>query len=240
MIEVHRISVLHDNYIWLVKDTASDLVAVVDPAIGSPVVTAARLMDWNITQIWNTHWHPDHTDGNCEIIAATAAEVFGPAEEAGKIPTLNVGVKGGDHFTLGALTVEVLAVPGHTAGHIIFHLPQVRTLFAGDTLFPMGCGRLFEGSADQMFANMSLFSALPDDTEVYSAHEYTMENGRFALTVEPDNEDLLARMILVDEARAKGLPTVPTTISLEKATNPFMRAGSVEQFARYRTLRDQF
>lgn len=240
VIEVHCVPVLHDNYIWLVKDPASNLAAVVDPAIGTPAIDTARLLGWTITQIWNTHWHPDHTGGNFEIITSAPAEVIGPADEAERIPKISVRVRGGDRFTLGALTVEVLDVPGHTAGHIAFHLPQERVLFVGDTLFPMGCGRLFEGNAAQMFANMSLFSALPDDTQVYSAHEYAIENGRFALTLEPDNEDLLTRMILTKEARARGLPTVPTTIALEKATNPFMRADSIEELAGYRALKDNF
>lgn len=239
-IEVLRVPVLSDNYVWLVHDPVSQETVVVDPSVADPVLDAAADRGWNITQIWNTHWHPDHIGGNAAIKAATGCTVTGPAAEADKIDTLDYKVGEGDCVRIGAHEALVMAVPAHTAGHIAYHLPQDEIAFVGDTLFAMGCGRLFEGTAAQMFTNMQRFAALPDDTNVYCAHEYTQSNGRFALSVDPGNALLSARMDQVDAARRRGLATVPTTIGLERGTNPFMRAGSVEELARLRTAKDNF
>ena len=240
MIEIARIPALSDNYIWLAHDPASGETTVIDPAVADPVLEEANRRGWRITQIWNTHWHPDHTGGNEAIKAATGAFVTGPAAEAARIPTLDRRVREGDRVALGGLEAEVLEVPAHTAGHIAYHLPAEAVIFVGDTLFAMGCGRLFEGEPAQMHANLQRLSGLPEETRVYCAHEYTLANGRFALTVEPGNADLADRMKAVEAARAAGEPTVPTTIALERATNPFMRAGSVEEFARRRAGKDAF
>jgi hydroxyacylglutathione hydrolase len=237
---VARIPVLSDNYVWLAHDPQSGETAVIDPAVAEPVLAEARRRGWNISQIWNTHWHPDHIGGNEAIKAATGAFVTGPAAEAARIPTLDRLVREGDRVKLGSIEAEVLEVPAHTAGHIAYHLPTERVLFVGDTMFAMGCGRLFEGTAGQMYANLKRLAALPGDTKVYCAHEYTASNGRFALTVEPDNRALVRRMAEVEAARASGEATVPTTIALERATNPFVRAASVEQFARRRQGKDNF
>jgi hydroxyacylglutathione hydrolase len=240
MIEVVRIPVLEDNYIWLAHDDVSGETVVVDPAEAPPVLSEADRRGWRIGQIWNTHWHPDHTGGNAVIKAATGCTITGPAAEAGKIPTLDRLVGEGDAVRLGAIAAQVMAVPAHTAGHIAYHLPDAGIAFVGDTLFAMGCGRLFEGTAAQMWANMQRLAALPPETIVYCAHEYTQSNGRYALTVESDNADLAARMREVDALRARGQPTVPTTIALERATNPFMRAPDAETLAHRRTEKDNF
>jgi hydroxyacylglutathione hydrolase len=239
-LEVIRIPVLSDNYVWLVRENTSGEVMVVDPAVAEPVLAKADELGWTITHIWNTHWHPDHTGGNAEIKAATGCTITGPAAEFERIPTLDVQVRGGDQVTLGTSTATVMDVPAHTAGHIAFHFANEGVVFVGDTLFAMGCGRLFEGTAAQMFANMKALAALPDNTHVYCAHEYTQSNGRYALVAEPDNQALIARMADVDAARLAGEPTVPTTIALEKATNPFMRASSVEELAARRAAKDSF
>lgn len=233
-----RIPVLSDNYVWLVHEPVSGETMVVDPAVAPPVLDKAEELGWKITQIWNTHWHPDHTGGNAEIKQATGCTITGPAAEAGRIPTLNVQVKGGDVVRLGEVTADVLDVPAHTAGHIAFHFAEDKAAFVGDTLFAMGCGRLFEGTAEQMFGNMRALEALGDETAIYCAHEYTLSNGRFALTVEPDNSALVQRMVEVVALRDRGEPTVPTTIALEKATNPFMRAASVAELAARRAAKD--
>ena len=239
MIEIVRIPALSDNYVWMIHDTASQECVVVDPAEAEPVLEAARERGWRITQIWNTHWHPDHIGGNAGIKAATGCKVTGPAMEADRIDTLDRCVGEGDHVHIGEHDARVIDVPAHTAGHIAYYLPTANAAFVGDTLFAMGCGRLFEGTADQMYSNMRKLEALPDTTAVYCAHEYTESNGNFALTVEPDNQALAARMAEVRQMRARGEPTVPTTIALEKATNPFMRAGSVAELANRRAAKDK-
>ncbi len=240
MIEILRIPVLSDNYVWLAHEAMSGETAVIDPAVAAPVLDAARARGWRISQIWNTHWHPDHTGGNAEIKAATGCTVTAPAAEAARIPTLDRGVGEGDVVRLGAIEAKVLDVPAHTAGHIAYHLVSEAVIFVGDTLFAMGCGRLFEGSAEQMYSNLNRLAALPAETRVYCAHEYTLSNGRFALTVEPENAALVERMAAVEAARRAGEATVPTTIGLERDTNPFMRARSVEIFAERRTGKDNF
>jgi hydroxyacylglutathione hydrolase len=239
-LDVVRIPVLSDNYVWLVRERASGAVMVVDPAVADPVLEKAAELGWTITHIWNTHWHPDHTGGNAAIKAATGCTITGPAAEAARIPTLDVQVRGGDTVMLGAVRAQIIDVPAHTAGHIAFHFADDHIAFVGDTLFAMGCGRLFEGTADQMFENMRKLEALPDDTMVYCAHEYTQSNGRYALTAEPGNPALIARMNDVDAARARGEPTVPTTIGDERATNPFMRAATIAELAERRAAKDVF
>jgi hydroxyacylglutathione hydrolase len=204
------------------------------------VLAEAERRGWKISQIWNTHWHPDHTGGNPAIKAATGCRITGPAAEAARIPTLDRQVREGDRVGLGAFEAEVIEVPAHTAGHIAYYLPSQGAAFVGDTMFAMGCGRLFEGTAEQMHSNLQRLAQLPPETQVYCAHEYTLANARFAATVEPDNEALRERIAAVEAARAAGEATVPTTIALERATNPFVRASSVEEFARRRQAKDLF
>lgn len=239
-LEIVRIPALSDNYIWLMHDAVSGETVVVDPAEADPVLAAADARGWAITQIWNTHWHPDHVGGNAAIKAATGCAITGPAAEADRIATLDRTVGEGDHVSIGAHDAVVMEVPAHTSGHIAYHLADDAAIFVGDTLFAMGCGRLFEGTAAQMFANMTRLKALPPETMVYCAHEYTQANGRYALTAEPGNDAIVARMAEVDSLRAAGQATVPTTIALERATNPFMRAGDAEQLARRRAAKDAF
>ena len=240
MMEIVRIPALADNYIWLVHEASSGETMVVDPALAEPVLAEADARGWRITQIWNTHWHPDHTGGNAAIKQATGCTVTGPAAEAHRIPTLDRLVAEGDRVTLGPLEAAVMEVPAHTAGHIAYHLPSEEVVFSGDTLFAMGCGRLFEGNAEQMHRNLQRLAQLPPETRVYCAHEYTLSNARFAVTVEPANEALAARAAEVEAARARGEATVPTTIALELDTNPFVRARSAEELAERRLAKDNF
>ena len=240
MIEIVRIPVLSDNYVWLVHEPVSGATAVIDPAVAEPVLAEAAARGWRIGQIWNTHWHGDHTGGNAEIKAATGCVITGPAAEAAKIPTLDRHVGEGDVVRLGSVEAAVMEVPAHTAGHIAYHVPSEAVAFVGDTLFAMGCGRLFEGTAAQMHANLQRLATLPPETRVYCAHEYTASNGRYALVAEPENEAIVARMREVDVARGAGEATVPTTIALELSTNPFMRAQSAEELAERRAAKDAF
>ncbi len=239
-IEVLRIPVLSDNYVWLMHDPSSAETVAIDPALAEPVLAAASAKGWRISQIWNTHWHGDHTGGNAGIKAATGCTITGPAAEADRIATLDRTVAEGDTVRIGDHAAGVIEVPAHTAGHIAFHLADDGIVFVGDTLFAMGCGRLFEGTAAQMFANMTRLAALPPETIVYCAHEYTEGNGRYALVAEPGNDAIATRMAEVQAARAAGEATVPTTIALERATNPFMRAASVAQLAERRAAKDAF
>ena len=244
-IEIVRIPVLSDNYVWLAHDPQSKETAVVDPAVAAPVLAVAAQRGWTISQIWNTHWHPDHTGGNAEIKAAVESAggtctITGPAAEAERIPTLDRLVAEGDTVSLGDNSAQIFAVPAHTAGHIAYHLPGEDALFIGDTLFAMGCGRLFEGTAAQMFANMQRLATLPDATRVYCAHEYTLSNAKWAVTAEPDNAELAARLVHVTQMRADGEPTVPTSIGAERATNPFLRATSADHLAQLRAAKDAF
>ena len=203
-LEILRIPVLSDNYVWLVHEPGSGETMAVDPAVAEPVLAAAAERGWTITQIWNTHWHPDHTGGNAAIREATGCRITGPAAEAARIPTLDVEVTGGDVVALGSVSATVIDVPAHTAGHIAYHIPSEGVVFVGDTLFAMGCGRLFEGTAAQMFANMRALEALGDATRVYCAHEYTLSNGRFAVTVEPDNAALTTLAETADKTARGG------------------------------------
>ena len=238
MLEVVRIPVLSDNYVWLLHDPTNGETVAIDPAVAEPVLEAAAVRGWTIDQIWNTHWHGDHVGGNAAIKAATGCVITGPAAEADKITTLDRLVGEGDTVRIGDHVATVMAVPAHTAGHIAYHLADARMAFVGDTLFAMGCGRLFEGTAAQMFANMERLAALPEDTAVYCAHEYTLSNGRFALMVEPDNVALVQRVAVVEAQRARGEATVPTTIGLERDTNIFMRARDVAQLTERRAAKD--
>ncbi len=239
-LDVVRIPVLADNYVWLARCTATGAVAVIDPAVADPVLAEAKARGWRIGQIWNTHWHGDHVGGNLAIKAATGARVTGPAREAARIPGLDRAVDEGDRVQLGALEAEVAFVGAHTAGHIAYLLPDVPAAFVGDTLFAMGCGRLFEGTPAMLWAALRRLEALPEATAIYCAHEYTQANGRFALSVEPDNPALVRRMAAVDAARAAGEATVPTTLGAERLTNPFLRAATVDELARRRAAKDSF
>ena len=239
MLEIVPVPVLRDNYVWLVHDPVSAETVAVDPSVADPVLEEAAGRGWRLTQVWNTHWHPDHTGGNDIIREATGCTITGPAE-AEKVSRMDRVVAGGDRARIGGIEAELIDIPAHTAGHVAFHLPAAAVAFVGDTLFAMGCGRLFEGDAAQMYASLQRLAALPEATNIYCGHEYTLDNGRFAITVEPDNPVLAARVEAVKAARDRGEVTLPTTIALERATNPFMRAPSVEEFARRRAAKDNF
>jgi hydroxyacylglutathione hydrolase len=238
MLQIVAVPAFSDNYLWLVHDEASGETAVVDPGDAAPVLAEAEKRGWTIGQVWNTHWHPDHTGGNITVKQATDARISGPAEE--NIPGRDVGLGEGDEVRLGEHVGRVIAVPGHTLGHIAIVFDEDRTAFVGDTMFAMGCGRLFEGTPKQMYESLQRIASLPDDTRLYCAHEYTLSNARFATHAEPGNRDVTARLTEVEELRAAGKMTVPTTVAEERATNPFVRASSVETFARLRKDKDSF
>ena len=224
-LEVHQFPCLSDNYGVILRDPASGAVATIDVPDAAAVRNALGEKGWSLTHILVTHHHWDHTQGVEEIKRETGAKVIGPAGEADKIPGLDSAVGDGETFRFGEYDVEVTATPGHTAGHIILHIPAANVAFVGDTLFAMGCGRVNEGSMDQMWESVSKVSALPEQTALYCGHEYTVANARFALTVDPGNDALKARAKHVEALRADGKPTLPTSVGEERATNPFLRAA---------------
>ncbi|MDB5498380.1 MAG: hydroxyacylglutathione hydrolase [Phenylobacterium sp.] len=224
---VHQFPCLSDNYGFLARDDATGLTACIDTPDAGAILRDLKALGWKLDFILNTHWHPDHAGGNAEIVAATGATVVGPAEVT-RISALDREVRGGDTVMLGETRFEVIETGGHTLGHIAYFDAADRIAFVGDTLFALGCGRLFEGTAEQMWTSLQRLAALPDDTTVYCAHEYTASNARFALSVD-DDPALKARAERVFALRERGEPTVPTTIALEKATNPFLRAPKLAE-----------
>ncbi len=240
MLTIELVPCLSDNYAYLLRDEASEAVGIVDPSEAPPVLKALERHGWKLTHILNTHHHFDHTGGNLALKEATGARIVGPRADAHRIPGIDLGVAEGDTVTFGSRTARVFDIPAHTSGHIAFWFEDAGAVFTGDTLFAMGCGRLFEGTPAQMYQAMRKLEALPPETRVYCGHEYTESNGKFALSVEPDNADLVRNMAQVRATRAKGEPTIPSTIALERATNPFMRAKSVEELAERRAAKDVF
>ena len=224
--EIHQFPCLSDNYGVLVRDKATGTVAAIDAPKAEEVAAALAAKGWKLDYILTTHRHGDHTDGNLALKAQTGCTIIGPKGEADKVPGIDKAVAEGDTFKLGATEVRVFETPGHTIGHITYWMPEAGVAFAGDTLFALGCGRVFEGTPQQMWASLQKLAALPCETVVYCGHEYTQSNAKFALTIEPDNSKLQARAKEIDELRAKGLPTVPTTIARELETNPFLRAAN--------------
>ncbi|MCK5622210.1 MAG: hydroxyacylglutathione hydrolase, partial [Alphaproteobacteria bacterium] len=202
-LEIHQIPVWDDNYVYLAHDAASASTAVIDPAEAETVLKAAEARGWNITHILNTHHHPDHVGGNLEIKQATGCTIVGARSDAGRIPGIDVQVGEGDTYEMGSATAKVFDVPGHTSGHIAYWFEESDALFCGDTLFALGCGRLFEGTAEQMWRSLDKFRALPGTTRVYCAHEYTQANARFAVTVDPENATLAVRVGEIDRLRAE-------------------------------------
>ncbi len=253
MFEIHQFPCLNDNYGFLARDGETGTTVAIDTPDGDKYLQEASLLGWTIDAIWNTHWHPDHAGGNLKIKDATGCRIFGPAGEAEKIPGIEEQLRGGDTVKLGHLTAHVIDVPGHTLGHIAFHVPAAKTAFVGDALFALGCGRVFEGDPQMMWTSLARLKELPADTALYCAHEYTAANARFAITVDPDNASLSAYAKEVEMKRQRGEWTVPTVLSRELESNPFLRADNadlqsamghpgdaVSTFAEIRSRKDSF
>ena len=214
---------LSDNYAYLLHDQDSGAVAAVDVPDAAPIKAALAARGWTLTQVWLTHHHWDHVDGLADLLADHPAKVVGAKADAHRLPDLDLAVSEAEDFALGAHQVSVIDVSGHTIGHIAFHVPDAKIVFTADSLMALGCGRLFEGTAGQMWSSMRKLMALPADTTLCSGHEYTASNAKFALTVDPQNPALILRSQQIDQARAKNQPTVPTLLSTELETNPFLR-----------------
>ena len=239
MLDISAIPVLNDNYVWLITDRDSGETAAVDPSVADPVLEVIAARELRLTHVLNTHWHPDHTGGNQVIKAATGCTITAPAE-AEKVSEIDRVVAEGDRVTIAGTEAEVWDIPAHTAGHIAYYFADEGMIFVGDTMFAMGCGRLFEGTAEQMYANMQRIAALPDEVRIYCGHEYTLANARVAAHADPHNADVAERLQRVEAMRTRGEITLPTTVAEERATNPFVRASSVEEFARLRSAKDSF
>lgn len=243
-----------DNFGVLLHDPQTGTTASIDAPEEKPILDALARRGWTLTHILTTHHHTDHVEANQSLKARFGVEIIGPARERDRIPGIDRAVDDGDRFDLAGHAIEVIWTPGHTAGHVCYHLPDDGLLFAADTLFALGCGRLFEGTPAQMWQSLSKLAALPEETTVYFGHEYTLSNARFALTVDPDNAALQARAGEIERMRAAGRFTAPTTIGLEKQTNPFLRAADpgirkvlgmadatdAEVFAEIRARKDRF
>lgn len=255
MLDIHQLPALSDNYIYLLHEPDSGEIAVVDPAVAEPVLKTLQKKGWQLNYIFNTHHHGDHVGANLQLKQSIGCKIVGAAADSHRIPGIDIALSDGETISLGRQSFQVIETPGHTSGHIVYYCAKSQALFCGDTLFSMGCGRLFEGSAEQMWQSLQKLKALPGDTRVYCAHEYTQANGRFALTVEADNPDLQKRIAEVAELRHRNQSTLPSTIALELATNPFLREDSpslrqavaanntdspAQVFAKVRLLKDQF
>ena len=237
--EIVPVPVLTDNYVWLIHNPDTGETAAVDPSVAEPVLKAAEERGWSLTQVLNTHWHPDHTGGNQGIKAATGCTITAPAE-AERVSPVDRVVAEGDRVTVAGAEAVVWNIPAHTAGHIAYYFEHDGMIFVGDTMFAMGCGRLFEGTAEQMYSNMQRIAALPDDVRIYCGHEYTLANARFAEEAEPGNIAVRRRLEEVRLLREQGKVTLPTTVAQERETNPFVRSTNVEEFARRRAAKDSF
>ena len=251
-LQVHQFPCLSDNYGYLLHDPASCETACIDTPDAEAYLREADAKGWPITAIWNTHWHPDHAGGNAAIKAATGCEIVAPEVDAPKIAGVDRTVKNGDVVQLGEWQATVIDVGGHTMGHIAYHLPEAGIAFVGDSVFALGCGRMFEGTPPQFWASLSRIKALPPATTLYCAHEYTQSNARFALHADPNNVELRAYSREIDARRARGEPTVPMQLERELLTNPFLRAdeedmrnrwggtSAPETFAKLRAAKDDF
>lgn len=230
---IRTIPCLSDNYVYLLHDPTSGATGVVDVPDGEVVKTALATEGWTLDQIFLTHHHWDHIDGVPTLDPKGETPIMGAASDAKRLPTLSAGVTEGDKLEFAGEPVEIFDVPGHTIGHIAYYFPRSKALFSGDSLMVMGCGRLFEGTPAQMWDSLAKLMALPDDTLVFSGHEYTASNAKFALSVDPDNKALVERMTQISEIRARGGNTMEATLALEKATNPFLRASHPEMKAQF-------
>ena len=238
MLEIIPVPAFADNYIWLVRDEASGETAVVDPGDAAPALAEAEHRGWTVSQVWNTHHHWDHSGGNLAMREATGCTVSGPAAET--IPGRDVALSEGSELRIGDHKGRAIEIPGHTLGHVALLFEDDRIAFVGDTLFAMGCGRLFEGTPQQMYRSLQRIAELPEDTRLYCGHEYTLANARYAAHAEPGNAAIAERQARVEKMRDEGRVTLPTTVAEERATNPFVRSSDWQEFARLRAEKDSF
>ncbi len=222
-LEIHQFTCRDDNFGVLVHDPDTGMTASIDTPEEAPIRAALAEKGWVLSHIFNTHHHPDHVEGNAGLKADFDCTIIGPVDEAGKIPGIDKKVGDGDAFTFGSAEVKIIGTPGHTLGEISYYIADDGVVFTGDALFALGCGRVFEGTPAMMWQSLEKLAALPRDTKVYCGHEYTLANAGFAVTIDPENAALLARVEEIKSLRARDLPTLPTTIGVELDTNPFLR-----------------
>ena len=237
-LEILTIPCLADNYAFLLHDAATNTTALIDAPEAAPVLAALKTKGWALDIVLLTHHHWDHVEGLPDLLKHYSPQIIGAAKDAHRLPKLDIAVNEGDTVEVGSLKAQVLDVSGHTVNHIAFAFPGA--VFTGDSLFSMGCGRVFEGDMEMMHNSLQKLAALPADTMVYSGHEYTLGNAKFGLTIEPENAALKARVADIERLRASNTPTVPSLLALELATNPFLRAKDAAEFAKIRTAKDNF
>ena len=254
MLDVIQIPVLQDNYLYLIIDKSTGLTACVDPAVADPVISKLNELNKNLDFILNTHHHFDHVGANLELKKKYNCKIIGNEKDKERIPGINIFLNEGDNFSVGESKSIVMAVSGHTIGHICFHFPEDKLIFCGDTLFSLGCGRLFEGSPGVMVESLLKLRSLPNETKIYCAHEYTLQNALFALSLEPENEAIKRKIIQIKDLRSKNLSTIPSTLAEEKKLNPFLKfddkdflnsiglneLSSTDNFRIIRTMKDNF
>ncbi len=254
MLEIETIPCLSDNYAFLAHDPRSGETALIDAPEPGPILERLDAKGWKLSHVLITHHHYDHVDGLAQVLAQHPAKVIGNAADTNRLPNLDLALNDGETFSIGGCQGVMIDVSGHTIGHVAFHFPAANVVFTADSLMAMGCGRVFEGTKLQMYASLQKIAALPPSTIVCSGHEYTQANAKFALSIDPDNPELRARVERISDTRAKGVPTVPSILAEELATNPFLRAHDVaikahlgmpgasdeDTFAEIRTRKDNF
>ena len=240
MLEIFIINALSDNYIYLLRNEHKNITSVIDPGEAKPVIKFLNNKRWNLDEVINTHHHHDHVGGNSELLHIYKSKLIAPSYESERISNIDILVSDDETVNITGIPTKVFHTPGHTLGHVCFYMPEEKSLFSGDTLFYLGCGRVFEGTMDQMWLSLLKLRSLPEDTSVYCGHEYTKKNAEFCLKYDPNNNELIEKIAQIKKSISKGNPTIPSILREEITCNIFLKAKDVEMFSKLRDLKDNF